>query len=144
MDDIIWSVLPANDEFRNLILRLREYAIPLFESKDIRFSITAPEALYAQTIVMDKRRNIFLIAKESVNNLIKYSECTEASIEFALSRSVLRLIISDNGKGFDTSKKYYRGGLPNMKFRAEKIGGKLSIRSEAGKGTSIKLTVKIT
>ena len=144
MDDIIWSVLPANDEFRTLILRLREYAIPLFESKDIRFSITAPEALYSQTIVMDKRRNIFLIAKEAVNNLMKYSECTEALIEFAFSRSVLRLVISDNGKGFDPSKKYDRSGLPNMKFRAEKIGGKLSIRSEAGKGTSIKLTVKIT
>ena len=93
---------------------------------------------------MDKRRNIFLIAKEAVNNLMKYSECTEALIEFAFSRSVLRLVISDNGKGFDPSKKYDRSGLPNMKFCVEKIGGKLSIRSEAGKGTSIKLTVKIT
>ena len=50
---------------------------------------------------MDKRRNIFLIAKEAVNNLMKYSECTEALIEFAFSHSVLRLVISDNGKGFD-------------------------------------------
>ncbi len=142
MDDIIWSVIPSNDEIRTLILRLREYAIPLFESKDIRFHITESETVGNFLIDMDKRRDIFLIAKEAVNNLVKYSECSEARIEFSCSHSVVQMTISDNGKGFDPNREYERSGLRNMRFRAEKIGGKLYIQSVKGAGTCIKLVVR--
>ena len=52
MEDIIWSVIPSNDAFRNLILHLREYAIPLFELKNIGFKITAPETAPPLSILM--------------------------------------------------------------------------------------------
>ncbi len=143
MDDIIWSVIPTNDEFRNLILRIHEYAIPLFESKNIRFTVNVPESLNSLSVPMEKRHNIFLIIKEAVNNLVKYSECTETVIDFSYSHSILRITVSDNGKGFNTEPDNNRNGLRNMKFRAEKIGGRLSIRSASGKGTDIRLTVRI-
>ncbi len=143
MDDIIWSVIPANDEFRNLIMRIRKYAIPLFESKNIRFTINVPESLNSLSVPMEKRHDIFLIIKEAANNLVKYSECTETIIDFSYSHSILRIMVSDNGKGFDTEPDNSHNGLRNMKFRAEKIGGRLSIRSASGKGTDIRLTVRI-
>lgn len=143
MDDIIWSVNPSNDKFQNLDLRMREYAIPLFESKDIQFQIITPQELSEISLPMDVRRNIFLIAKESVNNLIKYSNCTQAKVEFYLSRSLLKMEIFDNGNGFDTEQTSNRNGLRNMKQRAEQIQGDFSISSERGKGTKISLVVKI-
>lgn len=142
MDDIIWSVNPQNDEFQNLFLRFREYAIPLCESKSINLKTIVHDQMSSLCIPMDIRRNIYLIAKEAVNNLVKYSECTEAVAEFFYSRSVFKMSIRDFGKGFDTSKDYSRNGLNNMKFRAEKIGGKLTIHSTTGKGTTVKLLVK--
>ena len=144
MDDIIWSVNPSNDKFQNLALRIREYAIPLFEMKDIRFSIVTPEAMNSLSMPMDVRRNVFLIAKEAVNNLVKYSECSEAKVEFSMQNSVLNLVVSDNGKGFDISNvKQHRNGLQSMKSRAEHIHGNLSVHSEVGKGTIIRFSVKI-
>lgn len=143
MDDIIWSVIPVNDSFENLVARVQEYAIPLFESKDIRFNFTVPESILSLSIPVEKRHDLFLIAKEAVNNLVKYSDCSEANIDFSVSRNILEMTISDNGKGFDTSQNFDRNGLKNMKYRAEKIGGKLSIHSEIGKGTTVMLVVKI-
>lgn len=143
MDDIIWSVNPSNDKFHNLDLRIREYAIPLFETKNIQFQIITPVEISAVSLPMDVKRNIFLISKEAVNNLVKYSKCTEAKIEFNLNRSFLKMEVSDNGSGFDTEQASNRNGLRNMKQRAEQIQGILSIISENGKGTKISLIVKI-
>ena len=127
-----------------LYTHISEYAIPLFESKDIGFQIIIPEELAKHPLTMDVRRNIFLIAKEAVNNLVKYSDCTQAKIEFALTRSLLEMTVCDNGKGFDTENiRNNRNGLKNMKQRAEQIRGNLQIKSEIGKGTCVSLTVKM-
>ena len=145
MDDIVWSVNPANDKFQDLDLRVREYAIPLFESKNIRFQIITPPDLKTLPLSMDVRRNIFLIAKEAVNNLVKYSGCGMATIGFSFSHSVLTMKIEDDGNGFDVEQceNNNRNGLKNMKLRAGQIGAKLSVNSEIDKGTCIALSVKI-
>ena len=80
MDDIIWSVNPKNDSLSNIIIRLREYAIPLCEAKKITFDMRVDEAIYALKIDMEERRNIFLIVKESINNAVKYSGCRTLSV----------------------------------------------------------------
>lgn len=137
MDDIIWSVNPQNDSFYNIIVRIREYAIPLLEPLDVKLSIIVPDNVTSLKVSMDMRRNLFLIAKEAVNNMAKYSECSEAKIEFSFSHSVLKMKIKDNGKGFDTSRENTRNGLRNMKYRGEKVGGKVIVQSHIGQGTVI-------
>ena len=144
MDDIIWSVNPANDKFENLNLRIKEYAIPLFESSGIDFQILVPEELNTITLSMDVRRNIFLICKEAINNLVKYSSGTKADITFNLDHSILTITVKDNGIGFKTDKTSNRNGLKNMKRRALQIGGELIVDSEINKGTSITLSIKIS
>ncbi len=143
MDDIIWSVNPTNDKFENLNLRIREYAIPLFETAGISFDIYVPEELNSISLPMDIRRNIFLICKEAINNLVKYSEGTKAGIIFNLNHSVLTMTVKDNGKGFQTNKFTNRNGLKNIKRRANQIGGQLSVVSEPLKGTTIELRIKV-
>ena len=84
------------------------------------------------------------LPKEAINNLVKYSGCSEAKVEFSMTHSTLALKITDNGKGFDISNvKPHRNGLQNMKNRAEQIHGNLSVNSETGKGTTVHFTVKI-
>ena len=142
IDDIIWSVNPANDKFQDLGLRIREYAIPLFESKSIRFAFSIPETLGSMRLQMEIRRNVYLIAKEAVNNLVKYADCSDAAILFREESGLLIMEITDNGKGFDPDKPTSRNGLRNMKKRAGQIGGILTIRSQTGSGTEILLKVK--
>jgi ligand-binding sensor domain-containing protein/two-component sensor histidine kinase len=144
MDDIIWAVNPSNDKFQNLGLRIREYAIPLFESKNIKFQIHFSEQLTLMHLPMDIRRNVYLIAKEAINNLVKYSECGQAEIECMEQHPYMVLKVQDYGKGFDPCASTSRNGLKNMQRRAEQIKAKLEVVSTPGKGSSIVLQVKIS
>ena len=142
MDDIIWSVNPKNDSLSNLTVRLREYAIPLCESKNITFTMQVDEAIYAMKLGMEERRNIFLIVKEAVNNAVKHSGCQTLSVAF-VKNPALEISIQDDGFGFDTSLLTSRNGLLNIKRRAAQIGCDLFLYSEKGKGTTITLPTKI-
>ncbi|MCX6270262.1 MAG: triple tyrosine motif-containing protein [Bacteroidetes bacterium] len=142
IDDIIWLVNPTNDVFRNLELRIREYAIPLFESRNIDFNIHFDEKLSAVQLPMDVRRNIYLITKEAINNLIKYSQCTRADIHFTEYAGGFEMSVTDNGTGFDPEIQTGRNGLKNMRLRAEKIRGSLVINASPGRGSQIILKLK--
>ncbi|GGD49567.1 hypothetical protein GCM10011514_12160 [Emticicia aquatilis] len=144
MDDIIWTINPSNDDFSNLETRLKSFAIPLLESKDIDFKFKFSTELENIKIDMSKRRDIYLILKEAINNLVKYSQCKNAQIEVFLENSKINFKISDDGIGFDTNEASLRNGLKNMKMRAEKIGAIFSLNSEIGKGTQVILAVSIS
>ena len=91
---------------------------------------------------MEDRRNFFLIFKESINNLVKYSRATHASIQLLHNGKNLTLQVRDNGKGFDTSQHSNGNGLNNMKRRAKEMKARLIIESETGSGTNIELIMK--
>jgi signal transduction histidine kinase len=143
MDDIIWTINPENDNFYNLETRLKAFAIPLFESKDIDFEFNFSNELESLKIDMGKRRDIYLILKEAINNLIKYSQCKKAEINGTIEHKVLKISVIDDGIGFDTQQESTRNGLKNMQKRATKIGGELSISSRQNKGTAVMLTIEV-
>jgi ligand-binding sensor domain-containing protein/signal transduction histidine kinase len=142
LDDIIWVVNPSKDKFKNLGLRIREYAIPLFELKKIQFGISYDARLDDLPVPMEIRRNVYLIAKEAINNALKYSECTSITICFRQQHPGILMEINDNGKGFDPMLPTSRNGIKNMKQRAVQINGQLNISSAPGQGTRITLRIK--
>lgn len=83
--------------------------------------------------------NLFRIVQECVNNVVKHSEATEASIALECAEDSLRLSIEDNGRGFDFAMKGHKKGLglTGLQERARMLGGELAIQSEQGKGTKM-------
>ena len=142
MDDIIWSVNPQDDSLASLIVRLREYAIPVCESKDIDLSMKVEDVARRVTLSMDERRNIFLITKEAINNAVKHSECTSLEVTFVVTHRQIEVFVIDDGRGFDPKSPSSRNGLVNMQRRALQIGSELRIDSKKGRGTAILLRVK--
>jgi signal transduction histidine kinase len=143
IDDIVWVVNPTNDKFQNLGLRIREFAIPLFESKNIRHEIRFDTQMNTMQLPMEVRRNIYLIAKETINNAIKYSECTSVKILFRQKHPGLVMEISDDGKGFNPDALTSRNGIKNMKLRAGQMNAEIEIISAPGLGAKITLSVKL-
>jgi signal transduction histidine kinase len=92
---------------------------------------------------MEQRRDVYLIFKEAINNLLKYSNCTKAVIEIDIKNRQFSLFISDNGVGFDPQQSTFRNGLKNMTSRATKLKGKLKIDSAVEEGTRILLTFMV-
>ena len=143
IDDIVWSVNPKNDELGNVISRMSRNAAEIFDAKGIEYKIDTPETIKEIKLSLEQRRDLYLIYKEAVNNLVKYANCTFVNINMQLKNNMFTLEIIDNGIGFDPKIITGRNGLNNMKTRARKLGGTLSISSELNKGTSIKLSFNV-
>ncbi|QMW02866.1 tetratricopeptide repeat-containing sensor histidine kinase [Spirosoma foliorum] len=141
IDEIIWTINPGNDSLHRIVLRLQEYAQPLMESKNIQCSFQIDAALEEAPISMDVRRNLYLIGKEAINNLVKYSGATQATVRFERKNSQLQVVIQDNGRGFDPDQPSERTGQDSMKQRAKSVGGSLEIQSSPGQGTRLQLVV---
>jgi signal transduction histidine kinase/ligand-binding sensor domain-containing protein len=143
MDDIIWAVNPQNDHFNDLAVRMREFAIPLLEARNINFDIDIQEDILGARVKMEARKNIFMIFKECINNILKHADCTAIKITINRPDNQLELTISDNGKGFDINEKNTRNGLKNMKKRAAEIDGVIQVISQPCNGTVTRLLVNI-
>jgi signal transduction histidine kinase len=82
------------------------------------------------------------VIQEFVQNSLKHSGCSLIKVELKNEGDGLCIIASDNGKGFDSSNIHSSGiGLGNMKRRIHLIGGKFSLQSEPGKGTTLALFI---
>lgn len=143
MDDIVWAIKPANDSMQKVVGRMREFATNVFEAKDIELDFKADEAVNDAKINMEARRDFFLIFKEAVNNAAKYSKCGKATIHVFIDNNKLKLLVKDNGIGFDVNTADSGNGLGNMQKRADALKAKLEMKSETGNGTEVMLTVPL-
>lgn len=83
---------------------------------------------------------LFRIIQESINNILKHSKAKNVSIKIEDDHEKLDILISDNGKGFNTNLKKDGSGLKNMELRAKIIHAEFSIQSEPDKGTQTSIT----
>jgi len=143
MDDIVWSINPMNDSMQKVAARMREFATGVLEAKNIDYRFRVDEAVHELKLDMDARRDVFLLFKEAVNNLAKYSQCSRAEIDITVEKSVLRMRIQDNGIGFNTLEAEDGNGLINMKKRAQSLRGLLDIRSALSMGTTVTLVAPV-
>lgn len=88
---------------------------------------------------------LYRISQEALNNIVKHAEATEVNIQLIELSGNLRLIIEDNGKGFNFTNNFVSkgNGIYNMKERVNLINGLISIDSTIDKGTIITIKVKL-
>jgi signal transduction histidine kinase len=141
LSDLIWAVKPSTDTLNSLADRIRTYAAGLLNNHDIRCSFDIPHNLPVETLNLEAKRNLHLIAKEAINNALKYSGCTHISISLQRRNDGLHLSVKDNGRGFDLEKSQSGNGLRNMADRAKDIGATLTIDTGLGRGTMIQVVL---
>jgi len=83
----------------------------------------------------------YRIAQESLTNIVKHSHATKVRISLTSTDAGLKLEVTDNGTGFDSTADFPGHlGLLSMRERAENLGGRVEISSEAGAGTRVVAT----
>lgn len=139
MNAIIWSMNSGNDTVDNLISYIRSYALEYFESTPIICKVNIPDHIDTIEVTGDKRRNIFLCVKETLNNAMKHSQATEIKINVII-RDKLEICIADNGVGIDLEKiRQFGNGLKNIAKRMSSIGGTYKIENRVGTVTILTL-----
>jgi signal transduction histidine kinase len=88
------------------------------------------------------KQQMYRIAQEAVNNLMRHSKATEAKLSLsAVSDVACEMTISDNGVGFNPAEgKPGHLGLHTMRERADEIGADFDIESTPGGGTTVRVT----
>jgi PAS domain S-box-containing protein len=144
MSDIVWAINPQKDHLSDLTQRMRTLTSEVSTACDINVRFRAPEIDEDLPLGANLRREVFLIFKESINNIVKHSGATEAEVEFRFDLDQLFLRVSDNGRGFDVSDESEGHGLVSMRERAKEMGAQFEIQSGTGKGTMVILTVPLS
>ncbi len=92
---------------------------------------------------------IYRIVQEALNNIAKHSEATDFDIQVIVESTLIRMMISDNGKGFDPEKtlrstgKFSGMGLINIQERVKNYSGKFKIDSVIGSGTVLIIEIPL-
>jgi len=142
LKETVWLLNPMNDSFADLVLRLKSIASQTLQ--EISFSFTSDENLRHEKLSLEVKRNILLMFKEILQNIIKHSSANTVKIEIRKDKDSLVLKISDDGIGFNINEVKRGNGLTNLFFRTKAIAGKLDIDSKTGQGTEVELKLNIT
>jgi len=141
MNEIVWALNQRYDSLEDLVSFSRAYAADYLEHHNIGLQFKA-DNISNRKIQGEVRRNIFMVIKESLHNIVKHAGASEVAIEFIQQPQNLVVIIKDNGKGIDPDAiRPFANGLENMKKRMNDIDGTLKIKNEAG--TEISISVDI-
>jgi signal transduction histidine kinase/streptogramin lyase len=138
LDEIVWAVNPHNDTLFALTEYLGEFAPKFLSSSGINCSVEMPDDLPLHALASDVRHHLFLVAKETLNNIVKHAKAQNVRLSIGISDSNFHLAIIDDGQGFELgSEGRDANGLRNMRERMAEIGGEYRIDSQLGHGTRV-------
>jgi len=144
LDEIVWTVNPTNDTLDGLINYVCKYAQEYFALAGLRYRLEVPPQLPATPISPELRHNLFLAAKESVNNVVKHAQATAAWLRLQLEPNCFTLEIEDNGRGIPAdAQNKGRSGLRNIRKRMEDIGGQVEFVPGSEGGTRVRLSAPL-
>ena len=126
-----------------MLSRMRRYAAELFDNSKTICHLDMDATVAGRTINMEQRRDVYLIYKESMNNILKHASANNVWIEVNWRNNKLHFKIRDDGKGFDSSAVTNRNGLRNIHLRTGKWKGTASVMSSPGNGTLIEIILPV-
>jgi len=157
MSDIVWSLNPVNENFEQLHSRMITFAAMMLTPQNIRYNFLFDERLKELPFTGGQLKNIFLIFKETLHNIVKYAACKKVSITLCVKNNYLIMAIEDDGNGFDADATILNdrlinssplgrlggAGIKNMHARADDMNGELNIHSKINEGTTVQLTLNL-
>jgi signal transduction histidine kinase len=142
--EIIWAINPKNDPVENFVSYLRRYSTHYLGLANIRCTFSVADDIPDFTFSSVIRRNVFLVAKEALHNVVKHSAASEAKINIGFTGKAMEIRIEDNGKGFVPEEKYGSGnGLTSMKQRLDDIGARFTLESRPGCGAKVLIGIGV-
>jgi ligand-binding sensor domain-containing protein len=143
--DIIWAIDTKPETVYDLLVRLKDLLTPICRAHNLQLVFPGPMRgdLPVGNLTPEQRKHLWLFLKEAAFNAIKHARCTELGVLYDYSSHEMRLIVRDNGCGFDPSSASTGKGMSTIAMRAGLLDGSVDVVSAPGKGTSVRLTFRI-
>jgi signal transduction histidine kinase len=143
MNDIVWSMNTNNANTTSLEAKVKNYSVELLSDNNINFNCNIDPSIEPMLKSITAKRNILLIIREAMNNIAKYSNATDASLQISIADKHVEITIADNGVGFDINNRKKGNGLWNMKQRAKELNGSFDIDTSNNNGTSLFVSIPL-
>jgi signal transduction histidine kinase/ligand-binding sensor domain-containing protein len=140
MNEIVWALNINNDNLQSLIAYTRQYAVSYMDDLNITCHFDTPQLIPDIAVIGKNRRSVFLLVKESLNNVAKHAQCSQVDIRIDIDEN-LHIEIADNGKGFQADKISKGNGLTNMRKRVQALKGHMEILN--GNGTTMMFEIPV-
>ncbi len=153
MREVVWTVNPRCDTLESFSAYVCAYAQNLLAAAGLRCRLDVPPDLPARTLSAEARHHLLMVAKEALNNAVRHAAASEVRVALGVERGELVMTLADNGRGFVSSSEGGSepgaspppgsvgegtgNGLPNLRWRVARIGGRLEIHAVVGLGTRI-------
>jgi signal transduction histidine kinase/ligand-binding sensor domain-containing protein len=142
LDAIVWATNPANDSLDHVATYICEYFQSLFSRSTIRCRVDVGGDMPAYPLTPEQRTDLFLTAKEAMNNILKHSGAASAWLRMKMEAGRFELTLEDDGCGFDRATAAAgRNGVGNMRSRMEEIGGSFAIEPRPGGGARVAIAL---
>jgi len=143
LDSIVWTVNPQNDSLDRLAGYLCDAFQELFRRSPIASRLDVARPIPPLGLTPEERSNLFLAAKEAMNNILKHSGASQAWLRMKMDGGCFQISIEDNGGGFNLESPPADGqnGINNMRSRLEEIHGTFTVSSVPGRGTRVEFSV---
>ena len=136
--DIIWSMRTEKEQQVQLSVKIKNFVADVLSAANINYVINIEEGSELLIKNITAKKNILLIIKEAVNNVVKYSNASHVSVSIKRIDEHICVQVADNGKGFAQAANSIKGqGFTNMQIRTEELKGFFEISSIPGKGTTV-------
>jgi PAS domain S-box-containing protein len=142
MRNICFNLMPKTLETFGLVEGVKELCTQTALPSQLSFRLNGGDGFPR----LDKSLEIalFRIVQEFVSNAIKHGKASKIDILFNYTPSVARIVLKDNGIGFEINKVRAGGmGLKNIQSRVKAHNGNVVISSKPGKGTKYELTLPV-
>ncbi|RMG66769.1 MAG: hypothetical protein D6715_06140, partial [Calditrichaeota bacterium] len=144
LEEIVWAVDPSRDYLEDCLAHMRELASALLTPKGIAYAFHVQENGLPDHLPMAFRKQLFLIYKELLHNVVKHAAATRVHIRCLRENHYLVLEVCDNGRGFRLSNRPHSGhGLESIRQRAADLEGRVEICSQPGSGTQIRVYARL-
>lgn len=141
LDEIVWNIKMTDENLEDMTARMRRYAGEVLENDGIEYSLNIDNDFSGKKMCMEKRRELFLMFKEVLNNIRKHARAKTVDILITIQDHKFYFSIRDDGKGFDPLCMTSRNGLRNMKERVGKLKGSIHISSKIHEGTLVEIWI---
>lgn len=138
-----YQLHPSSLERLGLEVAIRRLCREMSEQKGIRLNFESrdiPDSIPDDTVLC-----LYRVAQEALRNVVTHSQAESADVVLSAGPEGLRIVVSDNGIGYDLSQSTEQTGLGviSMRERLRAIGGRLSIESAPGEGARVEAVVPL-
>jgi len=143
LHQLSYKLHPSKLDHLGLAPAVRSLCSELTDSKKLK--VEFHQSGFPATLDKDVTLCVFRIAQEGLRNCVKHSGAESARVVLTKNRNAVRLVVSDNGCGFNTKTALMEKGLGfiSMKERLHLLGGEMSVYSRPLRGTRIEVSVPL-